>query len=405
MKASKVILKLFFGSVAALIVFYLCYQIYMVMYPQYRTESAVVERISDSISCRGIVVRNEAVIDEWGGSARSYLVGDGSKVAVGEAVATVYGSAGTGAEINGMRLDNLSSELAVVKASSVSSRSTATSVSNLSNSIYNSIIDIASAVSSGEYSEVYGLKTELLRLMNSYDLAVDETTDFSERIAELEERIAAVPDVGESSVLRAPSEGYFISYVDGLEDKINRESVLEMSVADISALASVEPRKDTSMCKIVSGYTWDFAAVVSASQSERFSEGLSVTLDFKYAGITDIPARVTTVLSAPDSESAVVILTCSRMNSELASLRCEQAEIRFFEYEGIKIPRSALRVEDGIVGVYVRYGSAVTFKAINTIYETEEYVVSSAGSAGGDELAMYDEIITVGRDLYVGKEI
>ncbi len=405
MRAGKAVFKALFGALAGLLVFYLGYQVYRVVYPQYRTQSAVVERISDGISCRGIVVRSETVIDEWGGSARSYLVSDGSKVAVGEAVATVYGSGGAGAEIDGMRLQNLEEELAVVRASSVSSRSTATSVSNLGGSIYDSIIEISSAISAGEYDSVYRLKPELLRLMNSYDLAIDETTDLSGRIAELEQKIASIPDIGEASTLRAPLEGYFISYVDGLEGSINRETLGEMGVGDIAALVSSEPRKDTSRCKIVSGYTWDFAAVVTAEQAQRFGEGVSVSLDFKYAGISGIPARVTSVLSDPESGAAVVILTCSRMNASLASLRCEQAEIRFFEYEGIKIPRSALRVEEGVVGVYVRYGSAVSFKSVDVIYETDEYVVSTAGSAGGDTVAMYDEVIVEGRDLYVGKEL
>ena len=60
---------------------------------------------------------------------------------------------------------------------------------------------------------------------------------------------------------------------------------------------------------------------------------------------------------------------------------------------------------DGKLGVYIKYGSAVKFRLVDIIYETEDYVVSSVTEGNGAYLALYDEIIVSGKQLYVDKEL
>ena len=89
------------------------------------------------------------------------------------------------------------------------------------------------------------------------------------------------------------------------------------------------------------------------------------------------------------------------------------------EYDGIKVPRSAIRFRDieesttnvltGEVtttmvnyrGVYVLDGEEVVFRKLDVIYEGDDYVLSAVNQSGG-YLLLYDSIIVEGIDASGG---
>ena len=64
------------------------------------------------------------------------------------------------------------------------------------------------------------------------------------------------------------------------------------------------------------------------------------------------------------------------MDSDIARLRTEDVEIVINETDGIRINKSAVRVVDGVQGVYVLTGNIVRFKKLDVIYTGDDYVVS-----------------------------
>ena len=86
-------------------------------------------------------------------------------------------------------------------------------------------------------------------------------------------------------------------------------------------------------------------------------------------------------------------------------LRNENVTIKFYNYSGIKVDRSSLRLVNGDLGVYIKYGDVVKFRKINIIYETEDYIISGLTDSGDTYLSMYDEIIVTGKDLYIDKKL
>ncbi|MDE5916852.1 MAG: hypothetical protein K2G62_01840, partial [Oscillospiraceae bacterium] len=85
------------------------------------------------------------------------------------------------------------------------------------------------------------------------------------------------------------------------------------------------------------------------------------------------------------------------------------------QYEGIKIPRKAIRFDDvketvtdektgeeksvtvNCKGVYVKVGEQIVFKKIDVIYEGDRFVLSSL-NAGNGYAALYDDIVVEGVD-------
>ena len=124
-----------------------------------------------------------------------------------------------------------------------------------------------------------------------------------------------------------------------------------------------------------------------------------VTVDFPYSSTDALKAQVVAV-NVSGADTAAVVLRCNVMDEELANMRIEDIEIIFNSVTGFRVPANAVREVDGVKGVYILRSNSVTFREINIVWTSDEYVICN-----DDEIKLYDEIITKGKDLYDGKAI
>lgn len=118
------------------------------------------------------------------------------------------------------------------------------------------------------------------------------------------------------------------------------------------------------------------------------------------------------ITEAPiNTDETVLILSSKIMDSDIARLRTEDVEIVINETDGIRVNKSAVRVINGVQGVYVLTGNIVRFKKLDIIYTGEDYVISKMIKEDVyDEnkvpyLKIYDAVILEGKDLKDGKLI
>ena len=404
MRAAKS--KFVFLLLAAMIVVYLAFQVYNVMSPAYRTEIAVLYTVTDRIEAEGTVVRSEQAAQKQSGISY-YLVSDGDKVAKGAVVAERYASAQQAAD--SLRLQQLQQELEVVQSLGDGSRGSV-NLASLRRSIYAAGAELCASTAAGDYSVGAQLHTELLSLLGSYALSSGSELDTAARTEELKAEVSALSsrELDASAFVYSEASGYFVSFTDGCERIISPEELQtlpaeELAAAIETAHSSYAP--DDNEYKILSGYTWYYLCSMTPEQAQRLKEGRSYTLNFRYSTAGDIPAVAQRIVLDEAGEKAVVVFSCDRLNPEIARLRNEDVTVRFTNYKGIRVQRSSLRMVDGKLGVYIKYGSAVKFRLVDIIYETEDYVVSSVTEGNGEYLALYDEIIVSGKQLYVDKEL
>ena len=93
------------------------------------------------------------------------------------------------------------------------------------------------------------------------------------------------------------------------------------------------------------------------------------------------------------------------IDSYLLTTRVQSCELVVATYTGLKVPKSAIRYEDGVPGVYVVLMDKMYFRTINVVYETEDFVVSSATADQSNPLKLYDTIIVEGVGLYNQKDV
>ena len=74
---------------------------------------------------------------------------------------------------------------------------------------------------------------------------------------------------------------------------------------------------------------------------------------------------------------------------------------------GVTFPKTALRIKDGVQGVFVVTGNMVEFRKVEIIETTDSQYLSAIKSRADDPnsefLTKHDRVITEGKDLYVGK--
>lgn len=402
---SKRTAKLIFGLLGAFMLFYIVYQIYMVVSPSYKTEVALLSVVTDGFDVNGIVARDESVITDVPQGIVAVRVSDGEKIAAGAVVADVYATADDA--MADLKYQRASEEVESLKSIADEGRTTGARLASLQTKLYSELSSLSEQLSAHDFSSAAVSELELTSLMSAFATASGNPIDISPALQNAEEQLATLSDVQPSGEVLTHADGYYISNCDGYENLVTADTLLNGDASAIIAIIEENsPSKpENSAGKIVSDYKWYYAAVVEdADIAERLTVGKQLTVNFSYSLSEALPMNVVRSAQAADGRY-VVVFSCDRLNSSLCNLRVENAEMSFGTYTGIKVKRSALRLVDGKLGVYIKYGGAARFRAVDVIYETDDYIVSQLDSTDSTLLEVYDEIIIEGRDISEGKQL
>ena len=108
-----------------------------------------------------------------------------------------------------------------------------------------------------------------------------------------------------------------------------------------------------------------------------------------------------------DAGEYLVILEGDLIDSYLLTTRVQACELIVNTYQGLRVPKSAIRYEGSQPGVYVVLVDKMYFRRINVIYETAEFVISEENWTPdeGTALKLYDTVIVEGVGLYIQKNV
>ena len=397
---------------------YISFQVYKVVYPAYRSETAVLFTVTDSVPFTGLAVRNEAVIDFNAVGTLNFRVNDGDKVAVGSVVADLYSSKSIARDVKIRSM--LQSEINALRRAADAGQNTVSNLDSLSEQIHRAMIALSQSIESGSPESIETDRIASLELLSVFASATGTNIDYESAIARIAAEVEAIDRamLSTSGEIRTDEGGYFASFTDGFEHLFydgnmiykNRadfdiEQSEPLGPADIEYLINSDIyRPNSNSCKVILDYTWFFAALVDLKYEPRFFEGQVLNLDLNYALLRGLPVKIESIVHDEQSDKLMIVLSCEYLNSDMTGLRIEEGEISFKNYKGIRIPRSAIRVVDGAVGVFTKYDNKVLFKKIRYAFETDEYVLATPSELSG-ELKLYDEILLEGKELYDGKSL
>ena len=398
--AKKITIRAAVFLLAALVAVYIGIQCFLIWHNPYETVLAEKSTMSDSVLCRGAMGMTETVVIYEGSGVLNYLLENGSRVSAGTAVAELF-ETDEQARASAYA-DRIDEKLALLEKTDVTAE--ATDVSLLLKQMRSDANDILDILESGELSGLSEARDALELAANKAGRASGGDTDFTVRETELRAQKASL-EVQPLLTVTSPTAGYFVAADESAKRLYTTEELCAMTPVQLAeAVAQESPVNDGGVAgKVIGDYQWSFFASVSAS-AEKFVDGASVTITFPDADSEAYPAVVTSVETDEESGLAKVELTCDYTSGAVLSLEHADAVVTFATYEGLRIPKTAIRIVDDQRGVYVKNGNIARFRVVTPIYENETYILVPVDTESGvNEVQMYDSVIVSGRDLYNGK--
>jgi hypothetical protein len=278
--------------------------------------------------------------------------------------------------------------------------------------------EIISCKDYGDLTALQDAKSEFQIALSAYQLVINQGTEnFSDQITAVSEQIAALEASKKDpkDTIKASSAAYFVSYADGYETKLSAQNIDSITIDDIESVQNNNSlQSDTIVGKTIDSYGWYMLGVIDNS-TLKYQVDDTVTLKLVNSGVT-ADAVITDLRTEGDPSKTLVVLYCSYMTSDFVKNRTERVEMIKGSYEGIQVPRSAIRFKEveetstnvltgeetvtkvNYRGVYVMDGEQVVFRKLDVIYEGDDYVLSSL-NAGSGYLLLYDSIIVEGIDV------
>lgn len=366
-------------------------QIYYRVNDKHDTEEAVLCNINENIPFKGVIVRDEKVVTYSGDGVLDYLYADGSKISVNSPIAEVYSSEDAIAAKR--RSERLNEQISDLERAQNPGTTNYVQPETLKTKIDNEYRQLLTYAMNGDYNSLHKTKSSMSVVMNIYNIITDISENYNSKISALKTEAAQLDRQSDLiDTINATETGYFVSYCDGYEDTLTLDSIDSLSQQDISEITESESSENVpngAIGKMFDDYSCRIVGVVDADK--RIVEGDTLQIMFSTSNnIYDVV--VESLKPAEDEDKYIIVLSCDRLDDVLVKSRVQSIELIFEEYQGIKVPRKAIRFQGEQKGVYVILGNEITFKKIDVIYEGDDFVVSK-NTSDEEYLLLYDQIL------------
>ena len=374
------------------------------LYNPVKTETAVYYTATDGLNITGIIIRNETVVTSTKDGVLHFMVADGGRIAKDGVIANIYSDESSSIKLN--EIVSLDKKIADIKEILSYNDTDAINLDIINNKVESGLNNYVFSTSTSDFSSTTSASQDLLSVINRKQAALGFEVDFESQLEALQSRLDTLSsDLPEpKGTITAEKSGYFVSKTDGYENVFTGEN-LDAMTYEFFQKAYPKKQDGNVIGKIVSDYEWYIAAEVSINESLNFKEGETLTIETAVKTSQELPVTVKKINLSENSENAVIIFSCNQMSSELASMRSGPMTVVKNRYNGLKVPKKALRVVDSVRGVYVLSGMQLNFVPVEILYKTESYLVCKKQAEDSNVLKLYDKVVVKGKNLYDGKII
>ena len=387
--STKLIFVFLFLAVAA----YFSVQAYRYFVDPQTTTLVYAYSSEDAIAATGYFARDEQVI-ACSETLLELERAEGERVNAGGTLATVYRSESA---LNDHRqLRALRSRLEQLRYAREASRDAETAL-KLDGDIREDLFALRASLAAGSWTSVESSGEELRTTVLKREYAYAGTDDLDARIDALNAEISTLSGrlEGGTQTIRAPFAGTYSAVADGYEAVLTPAALENMTVAQYDAIAP--EAASSTVGRLIAGEEWRFVTVLSAATGVDFD--LDVTVER---------------IGREENGRVIVVLRGGSHLAYVTLLRAQNVELILARYEGLRIPKNALRVDaDGSSGVYCLVGLRAYRKPVEVLWQGEDYcLVRPVGIETTSEslrqlytLRAGDEAIVSANDLYDGKVV
>jgi len=403
MPQSNFLSKLIALVLVVAVVCYMGFQIYDSLNNPIVTETAATFTVEDTLTATGFIIRDETLIPSPSGAV-SIEAGEGKRLGTGQCIASVY--ADQSALETKQQLGSLDARIAMLE--NAASASDSIGADGLESEIYDVIASLNGLTDSHDLLQLPDISAELQSLLFRREIAFGDSAEIGALLDTLKaERDALAGQHNVSSgLVSAPFSGTFSSLVDGYETALTPALLDGLTVESLGQMETLrdEGLPDGHIGKMIRGYTWYYAVSMDTADAALLAPGSAATLRFASGFDGDIVMNVVS-LGTDENGKTAVVFSSGKYLTETISLRRQTADVIYKTYNGIKVPGRALRMQDGVTGVYCLVGLQAQFKPVNVIYTAETYYLVEYDRVEKGALRPGDEIIVAARQLYDGKVV
>ena len=350
----------------------------------------------------GFVVRDESLITS------SYDItvitcAEGAHVSANEAVATGYLT--DGAQQRQSRIQSLQEQLEQLQYAWNTSSSLADQAA-LDEEISSNLLSMAKFTARRDMNSAQDLSPELKGLVLRRSADAADTQAIETQLETVRDELTRLQSQAASDTrdITVSQAGTYSGVADGYESVLTPEKLTTMSAQDYNALEP-EAVPEGTIGKLIRGSTWYYVTTLPASELKNVKEGSTVSVLFARDVYNQIDMTVERV-GSNEAGYRLLVLSCDRYMQNVTLLRQQSADVVFNAYQGLRVPKDAVRVsDDGQTGVYILEGAAARWKPITILHDNGESYVVELDKSSTANLWPGDEVIIHAKNLYDGKVV
>lgn len=385
----------------------------------YETETAIRATADESKFFEGVYIRDEKVLTYSGTGAVSYQIPDGGKIAVNDVIAEIYPD--ESAIEKEQQINMLQSKLDVLERISNPGTLEQAQPADLSRQISQYYEKIVQCRDKEDLDDMTAAQQQFIESCSTYQIVISKgTVSFAQQISDLTAQIQTLQSEQETPVdtVTSDSSAYFVSHTDGLESTLTAEKLSDITPDQIRQVIqdSKDKQNETTpniVGKSIAQYGWYMLGIID-NKDQKYQVGDAVKIRLMTSSAT-ADATIQELRNTDEDGKVMVVLYSDTLTSDFVQNRTEDVEMVLGEYEGIKVPRNAIRFKDieetvtdeetgeektetvNCRGVYVQDGEKIEFRRLDVVYEGSDYVLSKLNASDG-YLMLYDSIIVEGID-------
>lgn len=389
-KANKVVAVI---MVTALVLL-LFYNVFMHFKEEDKTQLAIMGTIETSVPVTGYIIRDEVVLVPDDGRVISSVKTNGERVAKGELVALVYSSE-TDYETRArlMAVNEQIEKLKELKGQSGENETSGKFDAKIRTYVNNLIIN----AKRGQGGGLYQAKVQLEDAFSAK--FASKTDDVNTAITQLNEEKNAIEQnvAGEKTSVYANKSGVYLTTFDGYEGMFDYQKVSELTPSFLKNIDAISPKTSNGTAvKIADNFEWYFAANVESKKLTAEKPGNTVYLRLEDNSEEDIEVKIVSISPEEKGKSTIVLKGSTYVKNMFLKNKLK-AKLVLEASQGLKVSKEAVKVADGVKGVYIIKKGSYAFREVEILATDDEYVVIERNLATDKpHLALYDEVVVKG---------
>lgn len=389
----RVLLSLGRGLLLVGLFLYLLYHLTGGFAAEMRTETVRLSTEAMLVTGEGTVVRDERVIGTSLYGVVGYRYPDGTRVPIGAKVAVVY--SGTDGE-TAAEIAEIDRAIDLLSAAEIREDTGISDGTAADRRLHERARMLSEQLARGQYADAAEGADVALTLLLQRDTILAGGDAAGDRLAALRaERERLALRLGGSDAVYAPEAGYFYSETDGGEAAFDFSRVESLTPAEyrLKLSAFTAPAAE-SIGKMVRSSKWYLLMPVPEEEAYGLAVGKSYELRL---GVAETRFSMTLAAKNEGDGETLLVLSAHSMPEGFAFDRTQKVSLVRDTVSGYRIPSSALRMVDGVVGVYIRSGNTVRFRVADVLHESGTYVFIDPDTEG---VTLYATDTDSENDLY-----